>query len=367
MTSPAITKQSLGTGYVVATGVVLSVALLAHGLSIVQPSPIDVVILSVGLTPALALVAANYWIPISGLSGDQIWTAAEWCGFGVALFTVIKLLVLLVPVPQSSMVPSILASGVAVGGFGGILFGWLLELRRSRRRLTQSNEVLFRVLRHDLRNDLNVALGHIGELQRSAAERGEMSPESKARVERLNDSIDDIITTTEKARQIEFAFDADRRAQQPIDLVPYVRDHVRTITEAHPETTVELDLPEQSRVYADWMLDTVLQNVIENAVIHCEESPTLYITVEEHDRSVFVHVGDNCPSIPQHERDVLGSGTETPLKHSKGVGLWLTTWIVESYGGAVHLTTTDDGNTVTLEFRGPTVLDEIRETLREWP
>ena len=365
MTPPALTKQSLGTGYVVATGVVITGALLAHGISTVQLSLIDLVILGVGLTPALALVAANYWLPVSGLSGDQVWTAAKWCGLGIALFTLIKIVVLLAPVPQSSMVPSILASGVAVGGFGGVLFGWLLELRRSRRRLAQSNEVLFRVLRHDLRNDLNVALGHLGELRRETAERDD--PKSRAHVEQLNDTIDDIIGTTEKARQIEFAFDADRRAQQPIDLVPCVREQAKKITQSHPETTVELDLPEQSKVYADWMLDTVLQNIIENAVVHCEDTPTLYISVEEHGRTVFVHVGDNCPSIPQHERDVLNSGVETQLCHSKGIGLWLTTWIVESYGGAVHLMTSGDGNTVTLELCGPTVLDGVRQTLREWP
>ena len=365
MTPPVITKQSLGTGYVVSAGVVLSGALLAHGVSLVQWSPVDVVILSVGLVPALVLVAANYWLPVSGLSGDQVWTAAEWCGLGIALFTLIKIVVLLAPMPQSSMVPAILASGVAVGGFGGILFGWLIELRRSRRRLAQSNEVLFRVLRHDLRNDLNVALGHLGELQRDAAERGD--PKTRAHVEKLGDTVDDIIGTAEKARQIEFAFDADRRAQQPVDIVPSIREQAAKVTQSHPETTVELDLPEQANVYADWLLDTVLQNVIENAVVHCEETPTLYISVEERGRTVFVHIGDNCPSIPQHEREVLDSGTETQLRHSKGIGLWLTTWIVESYGGAVHLTTSDDGNTVTLELRGPTVLDELRQTIRTWP
>jgi signal transduction histidine kinase len=365
VTPPALTKQSLGTGYVVATGVVITGALLAHGMSTVQLSPIDLVILGVGLTPALALAAANYWLPVSGLSGDQIWTAAEWCGLGIALFTLIEIVVLLAPVPQSSMVPSILASGVAVGGFGGILSGWLLELRRSRHRLAQSNEVLFRVLRHDLRNDLNVALGHLGELQRETSEHENLK--SRAHVEQLRGTVDDIIGTTEKARQIEFAFDADRRAQEPTDLVPRIRDQAEKITQSHPETTVDLDLPDQSQVYADWMLDIVLGNVIENAVVHCEETPTLYISVEEHGRTVFVHIGDNCPSIPQHERDVLDSGAETQLRHSKGVGLWLTTWIVESYGGAVHLTTSDDGNTVTLELRGPTVLDGIRQTLREWP
>ena len=364
MTSSAITKQSLGTGYVVSTGVVLSLGLLAHAVATASPSLITVVVLGVGLTPALALVAANYWLPMSGISGDQVWTTAEWCGFGVALFTLINIVVLLAPIPQSSMVPSILASGVAVGGFGGILFGWLIELRRSRRRLAQSNEVLFRVLRHDLRNDLNVALGHVGELQREATERGD--PKCRAHADQLSETIDDIIDTTEKARRIEFAFDADRRAQQPIDIVPCIREQAAAVRQSHPETTIDLDLPDQSGVYADWLLDTVLQNIIENAVIHCEATPKVYISVEEHNRSVFVHIGDNCPSIPQHERDVLDSGAETQLRHSKGVGLWLTTWIVESYGGAVHLTTSDDGNTVTLELCGPTVLDDIRQALREW-
>lgn len=367
MTAPAISKQSLGTGYVVATGVALSVALLAHAASIIQPSPIDVVILGVGLTPALLLVAANYWIPVSGLTGDQIWTAAKWCGAGVALFTLIKVVVMLSPLPQSSMVPSILASGVAVGGFGGILFGWLLELRRSRRRLAQSNEVLFRVLRHDLRNDLNVALGHVGQLQRAAEARETGSPEARAHIHKLSDTVDGIIDTTEKARQIEHAFDADRRAREPVDLVAPLRECAADVSQAYPETTVDLDLPAQSMAYGDWMLDTVFRNVIENAIIHCEDTPTVYVSVEERDGRVFVHIGDNCPSIPQHERDVLDSGTETPLNHSRGVGLWLTTWVIESYGGAVHLSATDSGNTVTLEFRGPTALDDCRRRLREWP
>ncbi|MBV0901565.1 ATP-binding protein [Haloarcula salina] len=364
MTAPALSKQSLGTGYVVATGVALSVALLAHAVSMIRLTVTDGVILAVGLTPALTLVAAHYWLPMSGLDGEQIWTAAEWCGCGVALFTVINVVILLSPLPHSSMVPSILASSVAVGGFGGTLVGWLLELRRSRRRLKQSNDVLFRVLRHDLRNDLNVALGHLGELKREHSDRRASVGEPQAHVCKLSESVEALIDTTEKARQIAFAFDADKRARRPVDVVPHVREQVATVERCHPAVSVETDLPDQAPAYADWMLGTVLENVLENAVVHCEETPSLYVSVESRDGRVFVRVSDNCPSIPQHELAVFDSGTETPLHHSKGIGLWLTTWIVESYGGALSLDSSDDGNTVRLELRGPTRLDRLWEWLQ---
>ncbi|WP_423999857.1 ATP-binding protein [Haloarcula salina] len=364
MTTPALSKQSLGTGYVVATGVALSVALLAHAVSMAQLSVTDGVILAVGLTPALTLVTANYWLPMSGLDGEQIWTAAEWCGGGVALFTVINIVILLSPLPHSSMVPSILASAVAVGGFGGMLVGWLLELRRSRRRLRQSNDVLFRVLRHDLRNDLNVALGHLGELQREHSDRQSSVGAPGTHVCKLSDSVEALIDTTEKARQIAFAFDADKRARQPIDVVPYVREQVATVERNHPSVTINTDLPDRAPAYADWMLGVVFENIFENAIVHCDDTPELYVTGAEREGRVVVQISDNCPPIPQHELEVFDSGTETPLHHSKGIGLWLTTWVVESYGGTLSLHSAADGNTVRLELRGPTRLDRLWEWLQ---
>ncbi|PYZ02925.1 hypothetical protein C8039_09080 [Halogeometricum sp. wsp3] len=69
--------------------------------------------------------------------------------------------------------------------------------------------------------------------------------------------------------------------------------------------TVELDLPEQSRVYADWMLDTVLRNVIENAVVHSKRPRHWTQSTNRSNR--IVHIGVNRPSVPQHRRDVLSS------------------------------------------------------------
>lgn len=358
MNTPEVTKHSLGMGYVVGTGVVLSIALTAHAITAIGTGISVILIVLTGLVPALSLTAANYWLPKSGLEGNQIWTVAEWGGFGVALLTLCNVGILLTDIPTETIVPGLLASSVAIGGFVGILVGALFELRRSERRLTQSNDVLNRVLRHDMRNDLNVVLGHLTELDRTA------SDEAQTHVDDLRQTVDEMITTTEKARQIDVALGADRRAKEPVDIVPYIEDRITAVQRAYPDASVDVDMPDETLVYADWLLGSVLDNIIENAVIHADDAPDLEITVTENGGMTRIRITDSCPTIPDDELDVFSTGGETPLQHSRGVGLWLVTWVIESYGGDVVFETTDDGgNTVVLELRTAGWLDEWQQRL----
>ncbi|MFC7027586.1 sensor histidine kinase [Halomicroarcula sp. GCM10025710] len=137
-------------------------------------------------------------------------------------------------------------------------------------------------------------------------------------------------TTTEKARQIDVALAADRRSQRPVDVVPHIRERVDAVRRAYPEATVELDCPDELVVHADWLLGTVLDNLVENAIVHNEGTPSLTVAVERCGQTACIRVTDDGPTIPETELDVFSEGTETPLHHSKGVGLWLVTWVVES-------------------------------------
>jgi signal transduction histidine kinase len=353
--APELSKHTLGMGYVVGTGVTLSLALLAHAVTALQSGPSAVVVLMLGFLPALALVGANYWLPRSGLQGDQIWTVAEWSGLGIGLLTLLNLGVVSADVTVATVRTGLLASTVTIGGFVGILVGTLLELRRDRQRLAQSNDVLNRILRHDMRNRLNVMLGHISALERTA------SGESSAHTEELRETVEELIRTSEKARQIDVALGANRRAQRPVDLVPAIETRLDAVRRANPDATVEAELPEQALVQADWLVGSVLDNVIENTVVHSEAPPTLSVSVVVDGGTTTVELVDDCPTIPAAERDVFEARTETQLQHSKGVGLWLVIWVVESYGGSVEFgTTADGGNVVTLTFQTATWLSKRR-------
>ncbi|MFC7249830.1 ATP-binding protein [Halomicroarcula sp. GCM10025324] len=350
-----MSKRSLGMGYVVGTGVVLSLVLLVHAVLALQVGVYALAVVCSGLVPALTLVGANYWLPRSGLDGEEVWTVAEWGGFGIAVLTLVNVAVLLSDVTIVRYVPGLLASSVAIGGFVGFLVGAHLELRRSARRLSQSNDVLNRVLRHDMRNDLNVALGHLTQLERTT------SGEATEHVDRLRETIDDMTTTTEKARQIDVALAADRRSQRPVDVVPHIRERVDAVRRAYPEATVELDCPDELVVHADWLLGTVLDNLVENAIVHNEGTPSLTVAVERCGQTACIRVTDDGPTIPETELDVFSEGTETPLHHSKGVGLWLVTWVVESYGGDVTFGTSDTGgNVVEIELQTASWVEKQR-------
>jgi signal transduction histidine kinase len=333
-------------GYVVAAGVALSLALLVHAATAIRAGPSALLVVLVGFIPALALVGANYWLPQSGLRGAQVWTVAEWSGLGIGLLTLLNLAVLLTDVSLATVRTGLLASSVAIGGFVGILVGTLLELRRSRDRLAQSNDILNRILRHDVRNRLNVMLGHLSELERTA------DGETAHHTQQLGQCVDRLIKTTEKARQIDVALASERRTQQPMDLVPAVETRLAAVERAHPEAAIETDLPEQALVHADWLLGSVLDNVIENSVVHSKTAPSLSVSIDVKGGRTTLEVADDCPKIPESELNVFESGCETQLHHSKGVGLWLVIWVVESYGGEVSFETkAEGGNVVRLEFK----------------
>ncbi|MFC6975624.1 ATP-binding protein [Halomicroarcula sp. GCM10025709] len=353
-----MSKGTLGTGYLVAIGVTLTLALLGHAASVLAVGPSGLLVVATGLVPALSLAAANYWLPRSGLEGEQIWTVAEWGGLGVALLTLVNLGILVVGAPSTALVPALLASSVAMGGFVGILVGALLELRRARRRLCQSNAVLNRVLRHNMRNDFNVVLGHLSVLE------DQTTGDAAERVDRMATTIDRMISTAEKARQVDAAVAADRDSQAPMDLVPLIEDRVAAIEQDRPAVTVDVTLPETAVAYADWQFETVLDNLLENAVVHAESDPWIGVTAERVGDCVHVHVQDDCPPIEQRELTAFSATNETQLDHASGVGLWLVTWVIESYDGSVWVDRVTDGNVVTLELRAATPLDRFSQTVQ---
>ncbi|WP_018256240.1 sensor histidine kinase [Halomicrobium katesii] len=350
-----LTKQSLGQSYVVAAGVVLSLALLGHAVVASEHGWLTAVLIVGGLVPALTLACAQYWLPASGIEGEQVWRVAEWSSLGIGILTLVNVSVLAFGRPLSDLGPVVLATSVAIGGIAGVLVGTMLELRNTNARLQRSNDVLNRVLRHNLRNDLTVVLGHLSELEAN------VSGQQADRVRRVERKVDEIVATTEKAREIDVALTAEHRTQHPLDVVSHVRERAEAVETAYPDATVETDLPESAWVYGDWLVGTVLDNVVENVIVHAEGDPYLRIDCERDGSGVTVRIADDCPRIPDHERPMFDHGVETPLNHSTGVGLWLVQSVMESYGGDVTLAASEaGGNRVDLTFPAAPSGDEER-------
>jgi signal transduction histidine kinase len=214
------------------------------------------------------------------------------------------------------------------------------EVTRLVRR-QQRLEVLNRVLRHNLRNDMNVVLA-VGDRLRKRGDE-----DLVALGEKLDRTAAGLTTVSEKAIEIDRIFDESVTVDRfPLD--DLVEKVVSTLADQHPDATVTTAVT-AGEIRTDYrLLSLVLTEVVENALVHAGEAPDVRAEVSRADGHVEVAVSDDGPGIPSAETDPLSVGTETDLRHASSLGLWLVNWGTQSLGGSVEVATTAAGSTVTL-------------------
>jgi signal transduction histidine kinase len=163
----------------------------------------------------------------------------------------------------------------------------------------------------------------------------------------------DLLDLTGYTRDIADMIGSQHVPQQRHDLTRLVDQEVETLRQQYPHADFDLDLPQGQFVLAAPKLDVALDHVLTNAVAHNNsDQPQVDVTVrppETTDGYAKICVVDNGPGIPTQEREVLLEGTEAPLKHGSGLGLWLVNWIVNRSGGYIAFDDNEPrGSQVTL-------------------
>ncbi|WP_158303753.1 PAS domain S-box protein [Natronomonas pharaonis] len=214
----------------------------------------------------------------------------------------------------------------------------------------QRLSVLHRVLRHNLRTNLNVIDGHatLVEDQLDAA------ADADTTLEAANDSLETIRAHTTKladqsatAQRIEQALSNDRsgRTCLPVaELATTARETAERLG-GTCEVAVRMDRCRQ----IDAELRQVVEELVENAVVHNDAPPaeaTVRLTLEQDGNELVLVIEDDGPGIPDTELVFTEEGTEEPLHHSSGLDVWLVKWLVVSIGGSVTVSTDDDGTSV---------------------
>jgi signal transduction histidine kinase len=226
-----------------------------------------------------------------------------------------------------------------------VVFNDVTERERRRQRV----EVLNRVLRHNLRNELTLVMGHAETVADEAPEPYDSMGAG------IVDHAASLVDLGEKARTLESMLDRDGVDADPFDAVAAVRSIVVDARESFPDATVRLAAPERLRVAVDPVVfAAVVENVVENAAEHGGPSPTVEVTVRDDDGDLEVVVDDDGPGLPEYELRTIRRGRETALQHGSGIGLWLVYWGSLSLGGDVTYET-ESGTRATLRVPGAVV------------
>jgi signal transduction histidine kinase len=217
-----------------------------------------------------------------------------------------------------------------------------------RKQYVRRLEVLNRVLRHDLRNQANIINGYAGMLL-------DENPESR-KAEQIRETTNELVELGERVRETEHALDHGSETEGPIVLTEVLRNCVDQAQDVYPNADIRTELKGNIQVCANDQIDSVFDNVIQNAIEHNDsDTPLVSVTVTTDDpHFVTVEISDDGPGLPERERQVLERGTETQLKHSLGLGLALVNWIVVDSGGKVMIDDNDpQGSIITIDLPKP--------------
>jgi signal transduction histidine kinase len=228
-----------------------------------------------------------------------------------------------------------LITEMGLGGALGHVYGRVLDGRRRIERREQRLQVLSRVLRHNIRNEIQAARANV----EMAAKRAE-GPASEELSTALR-AIDDLVETAETARNVRATL--GETATHDRELVAAVERVTDRAASRYPEVEVTVEVPSAPvRVEATDGVTDGLWALVANACEH--GSDPVEVSVRPVDDGAAVEISDSGPGIPDAELAVIDAAEETPLEHSSGLGLWTAHWTVENSGGRLAFRT-DEGTT----------------------
>ena len=211
------------------------------------------------------------------------------------------------------------------------------EERSLRDRLEQQrNELrlLNRILRHDIRNDVQVLMGtaeHMAHREASDIEH---------HVDRIVEKSERIDEQTRTAADISATITSeDNDLEKRVDVESVISDEVRDLQRSFDAEVTHEELSSNPSVRADDMLHSLFGNLLQNAVQHNDETDVeVTISTEVDEDVVTIRVADNGRGIPDEEKSRLfGRGEQGDESSGSGVGLFLVDVLVEKYGGDIHI------------------------------
>lgn len=211
-------------------------------------------------------------------------------------------------------------------------------------RATELNRLLKmnqRVLRHDLRNELAVVVGHLDNIASRLGD--DADADADVDVDRIREHVAELLDSSECARRIVDVWEIDDQAE--FDLATLAREERDRLAADHPNAEVTVAVPEGCRVRAHIAFDEALAELLANAVEHNPSDVSVSVGAVRRDDKVVLEVTDTGVGLRRNDREAVFLTEETPLSHARGLGLLFVYWVVAGSDGELTMNDAEGGGT----------------------
>ncbi|MEA5386081.1 sensor histidine kinase [Haloarculaceae archaeon H-GB11] len=226
-------------------------------------------------------------------------------------------------------------------------------LARTLQQRDSQLRVLNRVLRHNLRNDINVVMSHANSL----LDRDGLDDDARSELTQIRVTASKLIHTSEHAQTLyeQVAGDGET-STEPVNVVTVIEDQIQDLEVTFADADIETELPETAWARGPDAVAFVVEELVRNALVH-NDDPNVAITVQsDHDaEATTITVSDDGHGLPPVEQALLEEAfQESQTHHGNGLGLWLVNWLVHSADGSVSVTSSPEtGTSVTIVLPNP--------------
>ncbi|WP_255212488.1 HAMP domain-containing sensor histidine kinase [Halorubrum sp. CBA1229] len=295
---------------------------------------------------ALSVLATGYRLPERPISRAGQWRAVRTAVTVAGSFALLALAVWLIwvlegdPTEFGFLLAFATTLGSAVGIRGGLYAVEADERLREARDLTKLLTINQRVLRHNLRNELTVALGTLDNIDRR-----DHGPETAADVRTARTHLESLLETTDRTREIVSIWDTEHR--ETFRLRSLLAERIEAVEAAYPGVSIAAEFDADPWVESHPALPAAVEEALRNAAKHTPTDAAVTVTLRA-DRAgtAVVEVTDTGSGIPKFNVDAIESPEETPLVHTQGLGLWIIYWTVETSGGTFEVLENEPSGTV---------------------
>ncbi len=208
----------------------------------------------------------------------------------------------------------------------------------------QQLTVFHRVLRHNLRNKGTVIEGHADILEQSLDDDGFCE-----HLRTIQESVQSLLDVSEKANRVQHLLADSLEKDVERELTAILEQITERVASSYPDAELSLENNVSNPLKIDARVTSAFQELVENAVKHSGTSSSrVTLTVTMDATTATVTIADNGPGIPDQERRVIEAGTEEPLEHGSGLGLWFAYWLISYVGGNIDIQANADGTTVSV-------------------
>jgi len=225
------------------------------------------------------------------------------------------------------------------------------DYERTLERQRDNLEVLNQVVRHDVRNALQLVLAYGDMLEGSVEEEGE------AYLRQILEAGREAVDITQTAGDVTKVLLRSETDRTPVPVRPVLEGQIDDVRANHERAIVAVDGPiPHVEVFADDMLESVFRNLLNNAIVHNDtELPEVTVSVAVDDDVVRFRIADNGPGIRDEHKELIFEEGEKGLdSDGTGLGLYLVQTLVERYGGDVWVEDNEpEGSVFVVELHRP--------------